>query len=155
MEIKINVDDTLEDITVVISGHDIEKMSAIAKQLQNKKKEATKIVIKAADNIHFVKQSDILVVESFGNNLVFTLKNDQQLTTRKTLKQFLQDDHNNLFVQISKSMALNINALSKMEAAFSGNYYAFLVNDARVTVSRRYIKSILNLLEGGLENEFN
>lgn len=155
MEIKINVDDTLEDITVVISGHDIEKMSAIAKQLQNKKKEATKIVIKTADNIHFVKQSDILVVESFGNNLVFTLKNDQQLTTRKTLKQFLQDDHNNLFVQISKSMALNINALSKMEAAFSGNYYAFLVNGARVTVSRRYIKSILNLLEGGLENEIN
>ena len=73
--------------------------------------------------------------------------------TRKTLKQFLAGDTARLFVQISKSMAINMNALIRMEAAFSGNYYAFLTDETRVTVSRRFIKGILKRLEGSTEDE--
>lgn len=153
MEIKINVNESLNDIEVVISGNDLTKMTAIAKQLQTKTVETHKFVIKTADDIHVVAQSDILIVESFGNDLSVTLKQQQQLTTRKTLKQFLSSDTSHLFVQISRSMAINLNALVRMESAFSGNYYAFLTDGTRVTVSRRFIKNILNRLEGRADNE--
>jgi len=56
-------------------------------------------------------------------------------------------------VQISKSEVMNLSYLSKMESAFSGNYYAFLTNQTRVTVSRRFIKGILSRLEGSAEDE--
>lgn len=153
MEIKITIDEAIAGIEVAISGNDIEQMTAIAKQLQNKKVETNKLVIKTADDIQVVTQSDILFVESFGNDLSLTCNNKQTLMTRKTLKQFLAGDTAQLFVQISKSMAINLNALIRMEAAFSGNYYAFLTNETRVTVSRRFIKGILKRLEGSTADE--
>lgn len=153
MEIKITIDEEIAGIEVAISGNDIEQMTAIAKQLQNKKVETNKLVIKTADDIQVVTQSDILFVESFGNDLSLTCNNKQTLMTRKTLKQFLAGDTAQLFVQISKSMAINLNALIRMEATFSGNYYAFLTNEIRVTVSRRFIKGILKRLEGSTADE--
>lgn len=153
MEIKINVDEQLDGIKVVISGNDLTQMTAIAKQLQTKKSETSKFVVKTVDDIHVITQSDILMVSSFGNELTVTRNNHQQLVTRKTLKQFLNEDKSQLFVQISKATAINLNQLSRMSSAFSGNYYGFLTDGTRVTVSRRYIKHILNRLEGNDENE--
>nr|WP_273710844.1 LytTR family DNA-binding domain-containing protein [Leuconostoc mesenteroides] len=94
-----------------------------------------------------------MLVESYGNDLTFTLKNNHKITTRKTLKRFLEENQKSDFVQISKSEVMNLSYLSKMESAFSGNYYAFLTNQARVTVSRRFIKGILKRLEGSAEDE--
>ena len=68
MEIKINVDEQLDGIKVVISGNDLTQMTAIAKQLQTKKSETSKFVVKTVDDIHVITQSDILMVSSFGNN---------------------------------------------------------------------------------------
>ena len=45
MEIKINVDEQLDGIKVVISGNDLTQMTAIAKQLQTKKSETSKFVV--------------------------------------------------------------------------------------------------------------
>lgn len=86
MEIKINVDEQLDGIKVVISGNDLTQMTAIAKQLQTKKSETSKFVVKTVDDIHVITQSDILMVSSFGNELTVTRNNHQQLVTRKTLK---------------------------------------------------------------------
>lgn len=153
MEIKITVDESIDGVEVAITGNDIEQMTAIAKQIQNKKVETNKLVVKTGDGIQVVTQSDVLFVESFGNELSMTCTNKQTLVTRKTLKQFLAGDTARLFVQISKSMAINMNALIRMEAAFSGNYYAFLTDETRVTVSRRFIKGILKRLEGSTADE--
>jgi len=153
VEIKITVDEAMAGVEVAITGNDIEQMTAIAKQIQNKKVETNKLVVKTGDGIQVVTQSDVLFVESFGNELSMTCNNKQTLVTRKTLKQFLAGDTARLFVQISKSMAINMNALIRMEVAFSGNYYAFLTDETRVTVSRRFIKGILKRLEGSTEDE--
>lgn len=148
MEIKLTVDNTLLDILAVISGPDLTQLTAVTAKLDTNPVEARKLVIKTADQLQVVVLTDILWVESLGNELTISLL-QQQLVTRKTLKQFLADDTAHLFVQISKSMAINIDALDRMVAAFSGNYYGYLTNGQRVTVSRRYIKNILNRLEGG------
>jgi len=153
MEININIDDKLEDVQVLISGSDIEQLADIARYLKSKNTSSRQLAIKTADNIRVVDKADIIVVESFGNDLTFTLKNNQKLTTRKTLKKFLEENSKYDFVQISKSEVMNLSYLSKMESAFSGNYYAFLTNQTRVTVSRRFIKGILSRLEGSAEDE--
>lgn len=152
MEIKLTVDNTLSDILAVISGPDLTQLTAVAAKLDTNPVEARKLVIKTADQLQVVALADILWVESLGNELTISLP-QQQLVTRKTLKQFLVDDTAHLFVQISKSMGINIDALDRMVAAFSGNYYGYLTNGQRVTVSRRYIKNILNRLEGGTDND--
>ncbi|AFT81250.1 LytTR family transcriptional regulator [Leuconostoc carnosum] len=153
MEININIDDELEEVKVVIAGRNIEELADIAQYLKAKNTFSRQLAIKTADNIRVVDKGNIMLMESFGNDLTFTLKNNQKLTTRKTLKKFLAENQKFNFVQISKSAAMNLSYLSKMEAAFSGNYYAFLTNDTRVTVSRRFIKGILNRLEGRAEDE--
>ncbi|MGX7041924.1 LytTR family DNA-binding domain-containing protein [Leuconostoc holzapfelii] len=152
MEIKLTVDNTLSDILAVISGPDLTQLTAVAAKLDTNPVEARKMVIKTADQLQVVALADVLWVESLGNELTISL-HQQQLITRKTLKQFLADDTAHLFVQISKSMAINIDALDRMAVAFSGNYYGYLTNGQRVTVSRRYIKNILNRLEGGTDND--
>lgn len=153
MEININIDDKLKDVQVIISGSDIEQLADIARYLKSKNTSSRQLAIKTADNIRVVDKADIIVVESFGNDLTFTLKNNQKLTTRKTLKKFLEENSKYDFVQISKSEVMNLSYLSKMESALSGNYYAFLTNQTRVTVSRRFIKGILSRLEGSAEDE--
>ncbi|MBE4728005.1 MULTISPECIES: LytTR family DNA-binding domain-containing protein [Leuconostoc] len=153
MEISINIDDKLKDIQVVISGSDIEQLADIAQYLKSRNTPSRQIAIKTADNIRVVDKEDIILVESYGNDLTFTLKNNHKITTRKTLKRFLEENQKSDFVQISKSEVMNLSYLSKMESAFSGNYYAFLTNQSRVTVSRRFIKGILKRLEGSAEDE--
>ncbi|MDI6650026.1 LytTR family DNA-binding domain-containing protein [Leuconostoc suionicum] len=153
MEISINIDDKLKDVQVVISGSDIEQLADIAQYLKSRNTPSRQIAIKTADNIRVVDKEDIILVESYGNDLTFTLKNNHKITTRKTLKRFLEENQKSDFVQISKSEVMNLSYLSKMESAFSGNYYAFLTNQSRVTVSRRFIKGILKRLEGSAEDE--
>ncbi|MGO0154841.1 LytTR family transcriptional regulator [Leuconostoc koreense] len=153
MEISINIDDKLKDVQVVISGSDIEQLADIAQYLKSKNTPSRQLAIKTADNIRVVDKEDIILVESYGNDLTFTLKNNHKITTRKTLKRFLEENQKSDFVQISKSEVMNLSYLSKMESAFSGNYYAFLTNQSRVTVSRRFIKGILKRLEGSAEDE--
>lgn len=153
MEININIDDKLKDVQVVISGSDIEQLADVAQYLKSRHTPSRQIAIKTADNIRVVDKEDIILVESYENDLTFTLKNNHKITTRKTLKRFLEENQKSDFVQISKSEVMNLSYLSKMESAFSGNYYAFLTNQSRVTVSRRFIKSILKRLEGSAEDE--
>ncbi|MCT4375737.1 LytTR family DNA-binding domain-containing protein [Leuconostoc suionicum] len=153
MEISINIDDKLKDVQVVISGSDIEQLADIAQYLKSRNTPSRQIAIKTADNIRVVDKEDIILVESYGNDLTFTLKNNHKITTRKTLKRFLEENQKSDFVQISKSEVMNLSYLSKMESAFSGNYYAFLTNQSRVTVLRRFIKGILKRLEGSAEDE--
>lgn len=153
MEININIDDKLKDVQVVISGSDIEQLADITQYLKSRNTPSRQLAIKTADNIRVVDKEDIILVESYGNDLTFTLKNNHKITTRKTLKRFLEENQKSDFVQISKSEVMNLSYLSKMESAFSGNYYAFLTNQARVTVSRRFIKGILKRLEGSAEDE--
>ncbi|MGX4592695.1 LytTR family DNA-binding domain-containing protein [Leuconostoc sp. JNUCC 76] len=153
MEININIDDKLKDVQVVISGSDIEQLADIAQYLKSRNTPSRQLAIKTTDNIRVVDKEDIILVESYGNDLTFTLKNNYKITTRKTLKRFLEENQKSDFVQISKSEVMNLSYLSKMESAFSGNYYAFLTNQSRVTVSRRFIKGILKRLEGSAEDE--
>ncbi|KDA52594.1 Response regulator of the LytR/AlgR family [Leuconostoc mesenteroides subsp. cremoris T26] len=153
MEININIDDKLKDVQVVISGSDIEQLADIAQYLKSRNTPSRQLAIKTADNIRVVDKENIILVESYGNDLTFTLKNNHKITTRKTLKRFLEENQKSDFVQISKSEVMNLSYLSKMESALSGNYYAFLTNQARVTVSRRFIKGILKRLEGSAEDE--
>ncbi|MGQ2285714.1 LytTR family DNA-binding domain-containing protein [Leuconostoc suionicum] len=153
MEININIDDKLKDVQVVISGSDIEQLADIAQYLKSRNTPSRQLAIKTTDNIRVVDKEDIILVESYGNDLTFTLKNNHKITTRKTLKRFLEENQKSDFVQISKSEVMNLSYLSKMESAFSGNYYAFLTNQSRVTVSRRFIKGILKRLEGSAEDE--
>ncbi|MGX7014202.1 LytTR family DNA-binding domain-containing protein [Vagococcus silagei] len=93
-----------------------------------------------------IEQAQIYFAEVFQNNLVIHTKEDNYEIT-KTLKSFHKMLSPQNFVQISKSTIINLNYLTRLEVAFSGNYYAYLKGQHQVTVSRRFVTLLKSAIE--------
>lgn len=103
------------------------------------------LAVKDGDTYHFLEAEEIIYLEVYDKELTIKTKK-ATLTTRLPLKEMKEKLNPTVFVQVSKSLLLNIKELQKLEVAFSGNYYAFLSNGEKVTVSRRFIKELKEIL---------
>ena len=99
------------------------------------------IALKVDDQYFILRTQDILYLEV--NQGVLTI------TTHKTSYQTLQsltslaDKLNSQdFIRISKYAMVRIQAIERLEMAFSGNMYAYLTTGQRVNVSRRFVNSL-------------
>ncbi|EHJ55717.1 LytTR family DNA-binding domain-containing protein [Streptococcus urinalis] len=99
------------------------------------------IPLKTPDGIRLLKKDSIIAVDVDGRQLQLkTLKGNFYITER--LYQFKERINSTDIVQVSKQSLININHLNKLEASFSGNMLAILINDVKVMVSRRYLKNL-------------
>jgi DNA-binding LytR/AlgR family response regulator len=73
--------------------------------------------------IHFVKVNDILFVESFGDEVLLHLDNDEYRTELK-LSDFQQ--FNSIFLRINKSMIVNKTKIQRIRPALNMKYQVFL-----------------------------
>ena len=90
------------------------------------------------DKVVMVQTTAIIAIEVYENELtVYTLNQNYQL--RGKLKAMLQRLDPSDFIQISKNTIINLNHLNSLEASFSGNMTAFLDNNLKLTVSRKYL----------------
>lgn len=103
------------------------------------------IPLKTADRIVMVDIKDIIMVDVEGSKLhLVTTKGNHIITER--LYKFKEKVRRGDFVQISKHALVNINHLDYLEDSFSGNMTAFLSQGHKTTVSRKYLKDLLNFL---------
>lgn len=58
------------------------------------------------------------------------------------LKTMLARLQNPVFVRVGRSVALNIDFLTALEAEFSGNMTAKMANGLKLTVSRKYLPEL-------------
>ena len=89
--------------------------------LTSKNKEQIKVY--KGSEIHFVKVADILFVESFGDEILLHLDNDEYRTGLK-LSDFQQ--FNSQFLRINKSMIVNKAKILRIRPALNMKYQVFL-----------------------------
>lgn len=93
------------------------------------------------DRVVMIQLDEIIAIEVYKNELtVYTQVKAYKL--RGKLKEMYQRLNNGDFIQISKSAVMNLNHLSSLEASFSGNMLAFMDNDEKLTVSRKYLTQL-------------
>lgn len=93
------------------------------------------------DKVVMVPQDSIIAIEVYESQLtVYTV--DQNYQLRGKLKTMLQRLDNGDFIQVSKNSVINLNHLNSLEASFSGNMMAFLDQELKITVSRKYLADL-------------
>lgn len=93
------------------------------------------------DRVVMIQLDEIIAIEVYKNELtVYTQVKAYKL--RGKLKEMYQRLNNGDFIQISKSAVINLNHLSSLEASFLGNMLAFMDNDEKLTVSRKYLTQL-------------
>ncbi|GEO47446.1 LytTR family DNA-binding domain-containing protein [Companilactobacillus kimchii] len=114
---------------------DVQRLLRTIKNLDN----YTDVVpLAVEDRVVMVQLDEIIAIEVYKNELtVYTQAKVYKLKGK--LKEMYQRLNNGDFIQISKSALINLNHLSSLEASFSGNMLAFMDNDEKLTVSRKYL----------------
>lgn len=103
------------------------------------------IPIKTDDHLIMVKIDDIILAEIDKNQLtIYTT--DKTFTIRDTLINFQHRINRRNFLQISRYAVMNIDHLESLSDSFSGNMMAKLTRGVKSSVSRKYVKSLMDYL---------
>ena len=103
------------------------------------------IPIKTDDHLIMVKIDDIILAEIDKNQLtIYTT--DKTFTVRDTLTNFQHRINRRNFLQISRHAVMNIDHLESLSDSFSGNMMAKLTRGVKSSVSRKYVKSLMDYL---------
>lgn len=106
----------------------------------------------AADNTLLIKdrtkkaiisvfQRDISAVEVFGD-FISIYANNQQFEERERLYKVKELLNATTFVQVSKSVIINLDYLDHLDLNFTGMVFVKLSNGAQYTVTRTYYKEL-------------
>ena len=144
MKINFNQDDKIPkneiDITVKASNFSNE-VQELMRKLEELNAKFSAIPLSVDDRVVMVQIEQIIAVEVFENELtVYTPEKNYRL--RGQLKKMTERINDGNFVQISKNTVINLNHLDSLEAAFSGNMTAFLTDDLKFSVSRKYLTDL-------------
>ncbi|UXR78445.1 MULTISPECIES: LytTR family DNA-binding domain-containing protein [unclassified Staphylococcus] len=143
VHLKLDTKATATDVT--INTNDSTLGTDLLKYIEQYEVPRSKIGVKTEQGVHLVSKSDIIFAEIFEKQLTI-VTTAHTYTTRMTLQRLQQSLTDRQFVQISKSSLVNIDYITKVAPSFSGNLYATLTNQQKVTISRRYVKNLMNIL---------
>ena len=97
------------------------------------------------DHLVMVKIDDIILAEIEKNVLtIYTVNNTY--TMRETLTNFQHRINRRSFLQISRHAVMNIDHLESLSDSFSGNMMAKMTGGVKSSVSRKYVKSLMDYL---------
>ncbi|MFC6177288.1 LytTR family DNA-binding domain-containing protein [Companilactobacillus huachuanensis] len=144
MKINFNQDDKIPkneiDITVKAANFSNE-VQELMRKLEELDATFSAIPLSVDDRVVMVQIDEIIAIEVFENELtVYT--HEKKYCFRGQLKKMIERINNNDFVQISKNTVINLNHLDSLEAAFSGNMTAFVTDDLKFSVSRKYLTGL-------------
>ena len=97
----------------------------------------TRFVIRSAEEIHFVRVSDVLWLESAGNYIkLHTAGGAHHL--RGTIRELEETLDPSTFVRVHRSTIISIDAIEKLEPYFHGELVITLKGGTRIRSSRSY-----------------
>lgn len=132
-----------DEIEVVVKGQSLtQEAQNLLDYLEMYQQDSPKVIpIKAIDRIQLLKVADIILIDVNDSQLILeTINGNFKITER--LYRFSECLNNPDFVQVSKHAVININHLDYLEDGFSGSMTAFLTNQLKVSVSRKYLKNL-------------
>ena len=137
---KITLESVVLPETEVIIRGDVTSEEVVSLLQSLKKCNSRKIILFKDEEQYLVDVSEIVFFEVYNNKTYAYLMQDVYDAKHKLyeLKELL-DSH--LFVQINKSVIVNMNYIKSIQAEFSGNYRVKLKNRKEsLTISRKYFK---------------
>lgn len=144
MKINFNQDDKIPkneiDVTVKAANFS-DEVQELMRKLEELNAKFSAVPLSVDDRVVMVQIDQIIAIEVLDNELtVYTHERNYQL--RGQLKKMAERINDGNFVQISKNTVINLNHLDSLEAAFSGNMTAFLTDDLKFSVSRKYLSDL-------------
>ena len=97
------------------------------------------IPIRTDDHLVMVKIEDLILAD-IDKNLLTIYK------TKETLTNFQNRINRRNFIQISRHSVINIDHLESLSDSFSGNMMAKMTRGIKSSVSRKYVKSLMDYL---------
>ncbi|MDF7638411.1 LytTR family DNA-binding domain-containing protein [Lactobacillus sp. ESL0791] len=111
----------------------------------NEGRQSSIVAIKTSERILMVKTAEIIFVDIYNAALLIYTTNGI-FHAKDTLANFGRKLPAEQFLQISKHAIINVDHLLALEDSFSGNLTAKLTGDFRTSVSRKYVKDLMNFL---------
>lgn len=143
--VDLMLDEELDKNHIVIQCQSQTLGAKIMSHLNSLNGDRRRLVVKQAEEYVMVQKSEIILAEVYGKELtLYTQK--EELKTSKTLSSLMGELSKEKFVQVSKSSVLNMEMIQRVEPSFSGNLVARMANGMRVSISRRYVPQLKNML---------
>ena len=137
---KIRLESAPIPETEVIIRGDVTSEEVLSLLQMLKKRNTGKIMLYKEDEQYIVNAEEIVFVEVSGNKVYVHTKLDSYEAKQK-LYEVRDILSSQAFVQINKSVIVNINCVKSIQAEFSGNYRLKLKNRKEtLTISRKYFK---------------
>ena len=105
----------------------------------------SKLPAKKDNELYFINASEILYFDSVDNRtFLYTADDVMEINQRLyELENILSDKD---FVRISKSQIVNINKIQSLKPELNRTILATMCNNEKLSISRKYVKSIRNIL---------
>lgn len=100
---------------------------------------------KKENELYFVNSSDVLYFESVDNR-TFLYTEEAVMEVRQRLYELEMILSEKDFIRISKSQIVNINRIRALKPELNRTLLATMCNGEQLSVSRKYVKTIRNLL---------
>ena len=137
---KITLESAALPETEVIIRGDItgEEVASLLQML--KKRSSGKMFLFKEEEQHIVDISEIVFLEVCDNK-TYAYSTHDVYETKQKLYELKEQLEPHAFVQINKSVLVNMNCVKSIQAEFSGNYRVKLKNRKEtLTISRKYFK---------------
>lgn len=143
LEETIPANDPLVTVKAEKLGVEVKSLMDYLQQYQATR--GTVIPIKTDDCIIMVKIDDIILADINQTELLI-YSMEGVYTTTESLIHFQNRLKSQNFIQVSKHALINIDHLQSLSDSFSGNMTAKLSNHHKTSVSRRYVKNLMDFL---------
>ena len=139
-DMKIKLESVeLPETEVIIRG-DVTSEEVVSLLQLLKKRSSGKLILYKEEEQYIVDADEIVYIEVSGSKVLAYTKQDTYEAKQKLyeIKELLGAKS---FVQINKSVIVNMNCVKSIQAEFSGNYRLKLKNRKEIlTISRKYFK---------------
>lgn len=109
-----------------------------------------RIQVQSEREMRLLSPGEVLYLESIdGRTFVYTAAD--VYTAKLSLDQAAESFKGSGYFRCSKSMVLNLHALSSLKSGDNGRIVATLSNGERILVSRQYAKKLRDRLKGGMD----
>lgn len=122
-----------------ISNQQLNIATSHTKNIKN-----NKIVINSTNEISFIELDEIMHLKSDKNYTDIFIKNEQRITSTKTLKFYEDLLPSDKFLRIHQKHIVNLDYIRKYLKEDGG--YVLLVNNVKLEVSRRKKENLMNIL---------
>ena len=102
----------------------------------------TRITVREADRVHFVRVADVDYFEGAGNYIRLRVA-ERAYRIRATLSGLMPRLDPAHFVRIHRSVIVNVERIREVQPWFGGDYIAILTTGQRLRVSRTYAQALL------------